>query len=93
MSGLFLALTAAGDADTSPKMFEVSHAARVEGAIAADNDARMKGALVQALVLYLWRCADHGGLRTSTAGAYLPADPTASARPPPATASAQEPLP
>ena len=80
VSALFLALTAAGDADTPPELFKVGLAARVTGVSDADNDDRVKRALVQALVSYLWRCADHGGLKTSTAGLYV-APPFLSSKP------------
>lgn len=89
VSALFLALTQAGDAATPPELFKVGLAARVAGVSDEDNDARVKRALVQALVSYLWRCTDRGGLKTSTAGAYLPANPTASG-PSAAAASAKE---
>ncbi|CAB1112217.1 unnamed protein product [Ectocarpus sp. CCAP 1310/34] len=79
----------AGDAATPPEIFKVGLAARAAGVSDEDDDARVKWALVQALVSYLWRCTDHGGLKMSTAGAYLPADPATSG-PPAAAASAKE---
>lgn len=39
---------------------------------------------------YLWRCTDHGGLKTSTAGAYLPAVPAPSLPPTPAPAPVRD---
>lgn len=83
VSAIFLALTEAGDADNPPSIWGIGGPARDVGGSPADVESRVKAALTQALVTYLWRCDGRGGLKTSTTGAYLPAPPMSS--PPVAT--------
>lgn len=73
MCKIFLYITDAGNAPNQPCSMQVGMAARGEGGSQAEVDLRMKRALCQALVEYLWRCEGRGGMQTGSGFLLLPA--------------------
>ncbi|CAM9977759.1 unnamed protein product [Ectocarpus sp. 12 AP-2014] len=75
------ALVDAGSASDKPGMMAVGLPARGNADSVAVGDTRMKAAPAQALLQYLWRCDNHGGLRMSATAVLLPALPAMAATP------------
>lgn len=65
-------LAAFNDAPDAPKLLEVSMGARELGGTAAEIEPRLKRAMCQYLVEYLWRCNGHGGMKIGQGYVILP---------------------
>lgn len=63
-----------GDASNPPKLFALGMAAQGNDGAGHDVATRQKRAICEAVIEYLWRCTDHGGLRLAGDILVLPSD-------------------
>lgn len=71
-------LVTTGDASNPPKLFALGLAAEGNGDSGPQVAARQKRAICEAVVEYLWRCTDYGGLCLAGEILVLPSNETPS---------------